>query len=126
MSKRSYLPIVVVLVLMIAIVASGCTSQPSATSTQPEAQPSASGAAQEPTSPPSGATEATGATATKLVITDEVAGKGVAAKAGDKVTVNYTGWLTDGTKFDSSIGKAPFSFVLAPVPLRSSPGGTRE
>jgi FKBP-type peptidyl-prolyl cis-trans isomerase len=111
-SKRSYLPIVVVLVLMIAIVVSGCTSQPSATSTQPAAQPSAPGANQEPTSPSSGAAEATAAAATKLVITDEAVGKGVAAKAGDKVTVNYTGWLTDGTKFDSSIGKAPFPFTL--------------
>jgi len=23
--------------------------------------------------------------------------------------VNYTGWLTDGTKFDSSVGRAPFT-----------------
>jgi FKBP-type peptidyl-prolyl cis-trans isomerase FkpA len=26
--------------------------------------------------------------------------------------LNYTGWLTNGTKFDSSIGKAPFVFML--------------
>lgn len=38
---------------------------------------------------------------------------GAAAKAGDLVTVDYTGWLTDGTKFDSSIdaGK-PFQFTV--------------
>src|SRR5437764_3945806 len=42
-------------------------------------------------------------------------GKGDAAKKGDVVEVNYTGWLTtDGTdkgkKFDSSIGRKPFRF----------------
>jgi len=37
---------------------------------------------------------------------------GTPAKAGDTVTVNYTGWLTDGTKFDSSVGKDPFTFHL--------------
>lgn len=28
------------------------------------------------------------------------------------VSVHYTGWLTDGTQFDSSVGGAPFSFTL--------------
>jgi peptidylprolyl isomerase/FKBP-type peptidyl-prolyl cis-trans isomerase FkpA len=39
-------------------------------------------------------------------------GTGTAAKKGDTVEVHYTGWLKDGTKFDSSVGKAPFSFPL--------------
>jgi FKBP-type peptidyl-prolyl cis-trans isomerase len=41
-------------------------------------------------------------------------GSGVGAKTGDTVTVNYTGKLTDGTVFDSSLnsGRTPFQFTL--------------
>ena len=39
-------------------------------------------------------------------------GKGAVAKAGQTVSVHYTGWLTDGTKFASSVGKKPFKFTL--------------
>src|SRR5262249_60668490 len=39
-------------------------------------------------------------------------GTGDAAKAGDTVEVHYTGWLKDGKKFDSSVGKQPFTFKL--------------
>lgn len=41
------------------------------------------------------------------------AGNGTEAKAGQTVKVHYTGWLTDGTKFDSSLDRnQPFSFKL--------------
>ena len=36
-------------------------------------------------------------------------GTGKEAKKGDSVKVNYTGWLTNGKKFDSSIGRGPFT-----------------
>lgn len=40
-------------------------------------------------------------------------GSGPAAVAGRTVTVHYTGWLTDGSKFDSSVDRDdPFAFVL--------------
>lgn len=43
---------------------------------------------------------------------DIVVGTGDEAKPGKKVTVHYTGTLTDGTKFDSSVGRVPFDFNL--------------
>ena len=43
---------------------------------------------------------------------DEVVGTGAEAKKGHMIVVNYTGTLTDGTKFDSSIGRDPFEFIL--------------
>jgi FKBP-type peptidyl-prolyl cis-trans isomerase len=44
---------------------------------------------------------------------DIVAGTGKVAKEGDGVRVHYTGWLTNGKKFDSSVDAGrPFTFVL--------------
>lgn len=47
-----------------------------------------------------------------LVAQDAVVGTGPGAQPGDTITVNYTGKLQDGTVFDTSVGKAPYTFVL--------------
>ena len=56
---------------------------------------------------------------TVLKTTDTVVGTGVAAANGDRVQVNYTGWLYDdkvadtkGTRFDASVAGKPFTFVI--------------
>ena len=52
-------------------------------------------------------------TASGLQYEDLVVGDGVEAKAGDKVSVHYTGWLDDKTQFDSSKDRnQPFEFSL--------------
>lgn len=44
---------------------------------------------------------------------DLLVGQGAVAQAGQFVTVHYTGWLTNGRKFDSSLDRGdPFSFHL--------------
>ena len=48
-----------------------------------------------------------------LIIEELVVGEGAAAAAGQHVTVHYTGWLTNGKKFDSSKDRNdPFVFPL--------------
>jgi FKBP-type peptidyl-prolyl cis-trans isomerase len=61
----------------------------------------------------------TGTTATEVTMqdglkyTDEQVGTGAVATAGKTAVVHYTGWLLDGTKFDSSRDRNhPFSFPL--------------
>ena len=52
-------------------------------------------------------------TASGLVYEELTLGDGAEASPGRKVTVHYTGWLTNGTKFDSSKDRnEPFVFGL--------------
>jgi FKBP-type peptidyl-prolyl cis-trans isomerase len=49
----------------------------------------------------------------ELIIEDLVVGNGATAQAGQSVVVHYTGWLTNGQKFDSSVDRNdPFDFRL--------------
>jgi len=65
---------------------------------------------------PMGPTKTTGEpikTASGLEYWDIKVGTGAVAQTGHKVKVDYTGWLTDGKKFDSSVGTGrPYEFLL--------------
>lgn len=61
----------------------------------------------EAAAPPPAAAPAAG-----VGIQDLKVGTGAEARAGQRVRVNYTGKLTNGTTFDTSIGRAPFTFTL--------------
>jgi FKBP-type peptidyl-prolyl cis-trans isomerase len=51
-------------------------------------------------------------TASGLQYWDINVGVGATAQSGQHVKVHYTGWLTNGKKFDSSVGIRPFDFML--------------
>jgi FKBP-type peptidyl-prolyl cis-trans isomerase FkpA len=56
-------------------------------------------------------------TASGLQYEDKVVGEGTEAKAGNHVSVHYTGWLqntdgSEGSRFDSSKQRGPFEFPL--------------
>jgi len=83
------------LVVGIVVLAAGCSPGDTPKQEQP--------AAAQP-----GAT-----TSSQLQIQDTTVGTGNEAVAGKSVTVHYTGWLTNGTKFDSSKDHGqPFTFQL--------------
>ncbi|HEX5480589.1 MAG TPA: FKBP-type peptidyl-prolyl cis-trans isomerase [Dehalococcoidia bacterium] len=95
-------------------------------STQPVAQPTQPAAAAPTSSQPAatdgnapGIPTVTGdvqTTADGLKYIDITVGNGQQAKPTDTVTVNYTGWLTDGTKFDASADHGgPATFPLSGV-----------
>ena len=63
---------------------------------------------------PAGVPEVSGSVEarTPLRFIDVKEGTGAAAQAGQEYTVHYTGWLRDGTKFDSSVDRGdPLKFV---------------
>lgn len=103
-----------IIFLVILAIAGGVyfvsTSRPN--SNQPYPTPTIS-ATIEPTAEPSASASASPTMEDKLIIVDEKVGTGAEATAGKKVTVNYLGTLTDGTKFDSSYDRGtPFTFNL--------------
>jgi len=122
--NKKYLIVTVFLVVLIAIGAYFVFKIPSGQSNQSSQEPLTSGnidtsstnilgADMTPT-PKTSTAATTNMNTDKLIIQDEVVGTGAEAVSGKHVTVNYTGTLTDGTKFDSSLnpGRTPFDFNL--------------
>jgi FKBP-type peptidyl-prolyl cis-trans isomerase FkpA len=84
-------------------------SSPAQTAT-PAQQPVS---ARPDTSAPTKVTGAPTKTASGLEYWDVKMGTGAVAQSGQHVKVDYTGWLTSGKKFDSSVDAGrPFEFVL--------------
>jgi len=62
---------------------------------------------------PQGAASKEVTTPSGLTYEDQKVGSGSSPKAGQTAVVHYTGWLTDGKKFDSSRDRnQPFSFSV--------------
>jgi FKBP-type peptidyl-prolyl cis-trans isomerase len=78
---------------------------------QPKTEAQATSAVEGP--PPIDSTYQPVITGSGLQYQDIVVGTGAEAKPGATVSVHYTGWLTDGTKFDSSVDRnKPLEFPL--------------
>ena len=96
--RNQRIAIVTVLLLVVAIVAYFAFFHGSPTSTQTDCSPGS---------------EEINTTASGLQYQDILVCAGREAASGDSVAVHYTGWLEDGTKFDSSLDRgAPFEFTL--------------
>ncbi|MFI5113556.1 MAG: FKBP-type peptidyl-prolyl cis-trans isomerase [Terriglobales bacterium] len=101
----------IVLALVICGLAISSPAQTAATPKNTAAQKPAS--APPNTSAPTKVAGLPTKTASGLEYWDIKVGTGAAAQSGQHVKVDYTGWLTTGKKFDSSVGTGrPFEFML--------------
>jgi len=106
MSKRLVLSMILAAALVGALALTGCnTADQTPAATTPAETPVAEAPAAQTGTPTAEVTE--------LKVEDIKVGTGAEAKPGDTVSVHYTGWLADGTKFDSSKDSGqPFEFQL--------------
>lgn len=89
---------IILLLLIVAVSIPACSQKEAKAVPDKVAEPQSSGAVK---------------TASGLSYTDIVKGKGGAPTSGKNVTVHYTGWLENGTKFDSSVDRGqPFVFRI--------------
>src|SRR6266566_9328569 len=98
------------LIMILALATTTCLAQtqPSHTTTKKPAI-----ATRPNTNAPTKVTGAPTKTASGLEYWDIKVGTGPTAQSGKHVKVDYTGWLTNGKKFDSSVGTGkPFDFML--------------
>jgi hypothetical protein len=91
----------------------GCVTDSSPPPPEASAPPPNVAQADPPPPPPGrGAPAQPAAPRDGVVRNDLKIGTGPEARSGQRVRVHYTGKLTNGTTFDSSVGKQPFTFNL--------------
>jgi FKBP-type peptidyl-prolyl cis-trans isomerase len=103
-----------------ALLLAGCNQQKESATTTSASSTTATSGATTPapqtsatsTVPGEAATGPETTTRSGLKMVDLKVGEGTVAENGSNVSVNYTGWLTNGTQFDSSIGRGPFTFRI--------------
>ena len=101
--------LIVILVITMLALASLVAAQTAPVHKAPAHKP----AAKPNTSGPTRVTGAPTKTASGLEYWDIKVGTGAVAESGLHVKVDYTGWLTNGKKFDSSVGTGkPYDFML--------------
>ena len=107
--RRSLVSIAVIASLVLIVACGGNGNEEKTTAPSVTANATA---AQTGGGPPPVSAQPT-VTASGLKIIEIEAGTGDEAQKGQTVSVHYTGWLADGTKFDSSLDRGqPLSFVL--------------
>jgi FKBP-type peptidyl-prolyl cis-trans isomerase len=103
-------------VIVAAIFAAGCAGEAdtdTASMAGEEAAAESEESVMSETSGPPPVTGDTTTTASGLQLIATTNGSGAMARQGQVVQVHYTGYLTDGTKFDSSVDRGePFQFPL--------------
>jgi len=102
-----------------ALAVAGCNQYGGNTTKTAGTPPEAAATTPPATTPPATTPDAAAATGKEVTLagglkyTDLKVGDGDIAEPGLNATVHYTGWLTDGTKFDSSVDRGqPFQFRI--------------